>query len=45
MPRKIESLFLAGDIWPLILRNCAILLLYAAVLMALARAKTRKSLE
>ncbi|MFC0660840.1 ABC transporter permease [Eoetvoesiella caeni] len=41
----LKSLFLAGDIWPLILRNCAILLLYAAVLMALARAKTRKSLE
>jgi ABC-2 type transport system permease protein len=41
----LKSLFLAGDIWPLILSNGAILLLYGVVLMALARAKTRKSLE
>lgn len=41
----LKSLFLAGDIWPLIFSNGAILLLYAVVLMALARAKTRKSLE
>lgn len=41
----LKSLFLAGDIWPLILSNGTILLLYAVVLMALARAKTRKSLE
>jgi ABC-2 type transport system permease protein len=41
----LKSLFLAGNIWPMILRNCAILLLYAIVLMAAARFKTRKRIE
>ena len=41
----IKTLFLAGDVWPLIWRNCAVLLAYAAGLLLLARAVTRKSLD
>lgn len=41
----IKTLFLAGDVWPLIWRNCAILLAYAVGLLAVARAVTRKSLD
>jgi ABC-2 type transport system permease protein len=41
----IRSLFLAGNIWPLILRNCAILVVYAVALLALARFVTRKRLD
>ncbi|HZV63520.1 MAG TPA: ABC transporter permease [Telluria sp.] len=41
----IRSLFLAGDVWPLVLRNCAILAAYALALMALARIVTRKRLD
>jgi ABC-2 type transport system permease protein len=41
----IKTLFLAGDVWPLIWRNCAILLAYAVGLLLLARAVTRKSLD
>ncbi len=41
----LKSLMLAGDIWPTIVRNCLVLALYAAVLLALARVKTRKRLE
>jgi ABC-2 type transport system permease protein len=41
----IKTLFLAGDVWPLIWRNCAILLCYAIGLLLLARAVTRKSLD
>lgn len=41
----LKSLFLAGNVWPMIFRNCAVLLLYAVVLLVAARAKTRKRLE
>jgi len=41
----IRTLFLAGNVWPLILRNCAILLVYALVLLGVARFVTRKKLD
>jgi ABC-2 type transport system permease protein len=41
----IKTLFLAGDNWPLIVKDCAILLGYAVVLLALARVVTRKKLD
>ncbi|MGJ7602880.1 ABC transporter permease [Variovorax sp. LT1R20] len=41
----IKTLFLAGDVWPLIWRNCLILLAYAVGLLIVARAVTRKSLD
>lgn len=41
----IRTLFLAGNIWPLIFKNCAILAGYAVLLLGLARAVTRKKLD
>jgi ABC-2 type transport system permease protein len=41
----IRSLFLAGDIWPMIVKNCAILLAYAVAMLTLALRATRKRLE
>jgi len=41
----IRTLFLAGDVWPLVLRNCAILVVYAVLLLGLARFVTRKQLD
>lgn len=41
----VKTLFLAGTYWPSILKNCGILILYAIVLLALARAVTRKRLD
>ena len=41
----IRTLFLAGNIWPMIFKNCAILAGYAVVLLGLARAVTRKKLD
>lgn len=41
----IKSLFLAGNNWPLIGRNCAILAGYAIVLLGVARFVTRKKLD
>jgi len=41
----LRTLFLAGNVWPLVLRDCAILAAYAAGLLALARAVTRKRLD
>jgi len=41
----LKSLFLAGNIWPLIIRNCAILAAYALAFLVLARAVTRKRLD
>jgi ABC-2 type transport system permease protein len=41
----IKTLFLAGDVWPLILRDCAVLAAYAAVLLGAARAVTHKRLD
>jgi ABC-2 type transport system permease protein len=40
----LQTLFLAGNVWPLILKDCAVLLLAATVLLTLARANTRKRL-
>jgi ABC-2 type transport system permease protein len=41
----LQTLFLAGNVWPLILKDCAVLALAAVVLLALARSKTRKELN
>lgn len=41
----IRTLFLAGDVWPVIWRNCAVLAAYAVALLALARIVTRKRLD
>ncbi|MGN6581200.1 MAG: ABC transporter permease [Bordetella sp.] len=41
----IKTLFLAGDNWPMILRECAILLLYAAALIMAVRRTLRKTLD
>ena len=39
-----RTLFLAGDVWSIVLRDCAILAGYAVVLLGAARAVTRKRL-
>ncbi len=41
----VKSLFLAGDYWPMIIKDCAILAAYAVVLLGLARILTRKKLD
>lgn len=41
----IRTLYLAGNVWPLIFKNCAILATYAISLLALARLVTRKRLD
>lgn len=41
----IRTLFLAGNVWTIIVKDCAILLLYAVVLLALALFVTRKRLD
>jgi ABC-2 type transport system permease protein len=41
----IRTLFLAGNIWPLVFKNCAILIGYAVLLLGLARFVTRKKLD
>lgn len=41
----VKSLFLAGNYWPLIIKDCAILAGYAVVLLGLARILTRKKLD
>jgi ABC-2 type transport system permease protein len=40
----VKTLFLAGDVWSIVLPNFLILALYAVVLLSLARAVTRKRL-
>jgi ABC-2 type transport system permease protein len=40
----VQTIFLAGDLWGVILPNAAVLALMAAVLIGLARAVTRKKL-
>jgi ABC-2 type transport system permease protein len=40
----LKTLFLAGDVWPLLLKDLAVLTLYAAALLAAARMVTRKKL-
>lgn len=41
----IKTLFLAGDQWTLLFKDCGILLLYAVALLGLARLVTRKRLD
>ena len=41
----VKSLFLAGDYWPMIIKNCGVLAAYAIVLLGLARFVTRKTLD
>jgi ABC-2 type transport system permease protein len=41
----IRTLFLAGNVWPLVFRNCAILIGYAVLLLGVARFVTRKKLD
>ncbi|WP_459617669.1 ABC transporter permease [Bordetella sp. 2513F-2] len=41
----VKTLFLADTYWPLVLKDCGILLAYAVALLALARAVTRKRLD
>ncbi|MBK7544000.1 MAG: ABC transporter permease [Candidatus Competibacteraceae bacterium] len=41
----LRTLFLAGNVWPLIVRDCAILAGYAVLLLGLARFVTRKRLD
>ncbi len=42
---SLQTLFLAGDVLPILLVDAAALLVIAAVFLAVARRKTRKSLE
>lgn len=41
----VKTLFLAGNDWNLIIKNCIILAVYAMVLLGLARVVTRKTLD
>ncbi|MBS0342860.1 MAG: ABC transporter permease [Proteobacteria bacterium] len=41
----IRALFLAGNIWPLVIKNCLILVGYAVGLLCVARFVTRKRLD
>jgi ABC-2 type transport system permease protein len=41
----LQTIFLAGDIWPVILPNVIVLAVMAAVLLLLTKRATRKSLE
>ena len=38
----IKTLMLAGNVWPIVVKDCAILVAYAVVLLAAARLVTRK---
>jgi len=42
---SLQTLFLAGDVWPIVLANGAMLCLMAAIFLTLTRIRTRKSLE
>jgi len=41
----VKSLFLAGNYWPMIIKNCSVLAVYAVVLLGLARFVTCKKLD
>ena len=41
----LQTLFAAGNIWPVILSNCAALLVMMLIFLGLARRKTRKRLD
>jgi len=40
----LQTIFLAGDVWGVVVPNAAVLAVMAAVLLLLARAVTRKKL-
>jgi ABC-2 type transport system permease protein len=42
---SLQTLFLAGTVWPIVLANSAALCLMAAIFLGLTRRKTHKSLE
>lgn len=42
---SLHSIFLVGDVWPLLTRDMLAMLALGTVMFAIARAKTRKSLE
>jgi ABC-2 type transport system permease protein len=42
---SLQTLFLAGTVWPIVLTNSAALCLIAAIFLGLTRRKTHKSLE
>jgi drug efflux transport system permease protein len=42
---SLQTLFLAGNVWPVVLTNGAALLLMAVVFLALTRRNSRKLLE
>lgn len=42
---SLQTLFLAGDVWPLILRSCLFLILFALGLMLIIASKTKKRLD
>ena len=42
---SMQTLFLAGTVWPVLLPNLAILVGFAALFLVLAIARTRRSLE
>jgi len=41
----LQTLFLAGDIWPIVLSNCAALAVMMVVFLGLARRKMHKRLD
>jgi ABC-2 type transport system permease protein len=41
----LQTLFMAGDIWPVLLANSAALLLIMVIVFGLARRKSRKRLD
>ncbi|HFD80496.1 MAG TPA: ABC transporter permease [Gammaproteobacteria bacterium] len=41
----LQTLFLAGDIWPIVLANCGALAIMALIFLGLARRKTHKRLD
>ncbi len=41
----LQTVFLAGNVWPVILSNAAALFIMAVILLALVRKRTRKKLE
>jgi ABC-2 type transport system permease protein len=41
----LQTLFMAGDIWPVILANSGALLLIMVILFSIARHKLRKRLD
>jgi ABC-2 type transport system permease protein len=42
---SLQTLFLTGTIWPIVLPNAAALIVMAVIFLGLTRSKTRKSLE